>query len=172
MLNYYERGFQTIDYNPHVGRPFNHPIKGAYQDPEHPLKGVERLINIAGEIQNEFPQLAIVGTGYSWLREVAGNVAAAAKKNGLVKIAGFGRMAFAYPDFAKDLLQKGTLDGNQVCVACSACTQLMRDGQTAGCVVRDNKVYGPIFKRGRFSSKENLLRLADSCLQCQNPTCQ
>lgn len=174
-----EKGLKIINftianpyYNPHVGRPFNHPIKGAYPDPEHPLVGVERLINIAGEIQSEFPDITIVGTGYSWLRDVAGNVAAAAKTNGKSKILGFGRMAFAYPDFAKDLIEKGKLDGSKVCVACSACTQLMRDGQTAGCVVRDAKVYGPIFKHGRMNDKANLLRLCESCLQCQDPTCQ
>jgi len=159
-------------YNPHFGRPFNLPIKGAYDEPEHPLKGVERLINIAGEIQNEFPDVAIVGTGYSWLRQLMGNVAAASKKNGKSKIIGAGRMAFAYPDFVKDLFTKGKLDKNKVCIGCSACTQLMRDGQTAGCVVRENKIYGRIFRHGRMGDKANLQRLAQNCLQCQEPTCQ
>ncbi len=174
-----EKGLKMINftianpyYNPHVGRPFNHPIKGAYEDPEHPLVGVERLIDIAGEVQKEFPDITMVGTGYSWLRQLAGNVGAAIKKKGEITMVGVGRLAFAYPNFAKDLLEKGTLDKNQVCVACSACTQLMRDGQTAGCVVRDNKVYGPIFKRGRMNSRENLQRLAQDCLQCEEPTCQ
>ena len=56
-----ERGLKMINftianpyYNPHVGRPFNHPIKGAYPDPEDPLVGVERLLNIAKEMQTEF----------------------------------------------------------------------------------------------------------------------
>ncbi|HBG26427.1 MAG: hypothetical protein A2Y10_10065 [Planctomycetes bacterium GWF2_41_51] len=159
-------------YNPHVGRPFNQPIKGAYEEPMHPLKGVERLINLAGEIQNEFPDIAIVGTGYSWLRQLFDNIAAASKRNGKSKIIGAGRMAFAYPDFAKDILTKGNLDKSKVCIGCSACTQLMRDGQTAGCVVRDNKIYGPIFKHGRMSDKTNLQSLSQNCLQCQEPTCQ
>lgn len=159
-------------YNPHVGRPFNQAIKGAYDEPEHPLKGVERVINLAGEIQSQFPDVAIVGTGYSWLRQIMGNFAAASKKAGKSKIIGGGRMAFAYPDFAKDILTKGKLDKSKVCIGCSACTQLMRDGQTAGCVIRDNKIYGPIFKHGRMSDKANLQRLGQSCLQCQEPTCQ
>lgn len=159
-------------YNPHVGRPFNQSIQGAYDEPEHPLVGVERLIDIAGEIQKEFPEMALVGTGYSWLRQLLGNVAAGSIKQGKIKIVGGGRMGFAYPDFAKDLLTKGTLDKNKVCIGCSACTQLMRDGQMAGCVVRDNKVFGPIFKHGRMSDRANLQRLASSCLQCQDPTCQ
>jgi 2,4-dienoyl-CoA reductase (NADPH2) len=159
-------------YNPHIGRPFNQPIKGAYQEPEHPLKGVERLINIAARIQTEFPEIALVGTGYSWLRELIGNVGAASKKLGKIKIVGAGRMALAHPDFARDLLLKGTLDKNKVCIGCSACTQLMRDAQPTGCVIRDNKIYGAIFKRGRMSDAANLQRLAQNCLQCQEPTCQ
>jgi NADPH-dependent glutamate synthase beta subunit-like oxidoreductase/2,4-dienoyl-CoA reductase-like NADH-dependent reductase (Old Yellow Enzyme family) len=159
-------------YNPHVGRPFNQAVKGAYDEPEHPLVGVERLINLAAEIQQEFPEIALVGTGYSWLRQLMGNVAAASVKEGKVKIVGGGRMAFAYPDFAKDLLIKGKLDKEKVCVGCSACTQLMRDGQMAGCVVRDNKIYGPVFKHGRMGDRGNLARLASNCLQCQEPTCQ
>ncbi|MFI4912082.1 MAG: FAD-dependent oxidoreductase [Sedimentisphaeraceae bacterium JB056] len=174
-----ERGLKMINftianpyYNPHVGRPFNHPIKGAYPDPEDPLVGVERLLNIAKEMQTEFPEVTFVGTGYSWLRETGCYVAAAAKKNGTSKIIGFGRQGFAYPNFAKDVLEKGEFDPKQVCVACSACTQLMRDGKTAGCVVRDNEIYGPIFKSGRMGDKANLVRLDSECLQCPEPTCQ
>ncbi len=174
-----ERGVKLINitianpyYNPHVGRPFNEPIIGGYDEPEHPLIGVNRLINITGEIQKQFPGIAMVGTGYSWLRTLLPNVAAAAKKNGMVTLIGGGRMSFAYPDFAKDILKTGQMYPQKVCVACSACTQIMRDGGMAGCVVRDNKVYGPIFEHGRMSDKDNLIRLASECRKCQEPTCQ
>ncbi|MHC4325684.1 MAG: oxidoreductase, partial [Planctomycetota bacterium] len=70
-------------YNPHVGRPFNETIVGGYEEPEHPLAGVDRLISLAGEIQKQFPDIAMVGTGYSWLRTLFANVAAANKTNGL-----------------------------------------------------------------------------------------
>jgi NADPH-dependent glutamate synthase beta subunit-like oxidoreductase/2,4-dienoyl-CoA reductase-like NADH-dependent reductase (Old Yellow Enzyme family) len=159
-------------YNPHIGRPFNEPIIGGYPEPEHPLIGVRRLINLAGEIQKQFPDIAIVGTGYSWLQTLFANVAAASKANGLATLIGAGRMAFAYPDFAGDIITKGHLDPQKVCVACSGCTQIMRDGGTTGCVVRDNKVYGPIFEHGRMSDKDNLLRLASVCRNCRQPTCR
>jgi 2,4-dienoyl-CoA reductase (NADPH2) len=159
-------------YNPHVGRPFNEPIVGGYEQPEHPLVGVARLINLAGEIQKEFPDIAVVGTGYSWLRTLFANVAAANKAKSLATLAGAGRMAFAYPDFATDIITKGSLDPEKVCVACSGCTQIMRDGGRTGCVVRDNKVYGPIFKHGRMSDRDNLVRLAQACRKCQEPTCR
>jgi NADPH-dependent glutamate synthase beta subunit-like oxidoreductase/2,4-dienoyl-CoA reductase-like NADH-dependent reductase (Old Yellow Enzyme family) len=159
-------------YNPHVGRPFNETIVGGYEEPEHPLTGVGRLVNITGEIQKEFPDIAILGTGYSWLRTLFANVGAANKANGLTTLVGAGRMAFAYPDFAKDIITKGRMYPEKVCVSCSACTQIMRDGGTTGCVIRDNKVYGPIFEHGRMGDKDNLLRLASSCRKCQEPTCQ
>jgi len=159
-------------YNPHVGRPFNETIVGGYEEPEHPLAGVARMVNLTGQVQKEFSEMAIVGTGYSWLRTLLANVGAASKAKGMVTLVGAGRMAFAYPDFAKDILTKGSISAAKVCVGCSACTQLMRDGTTAGCVVRDNEVYGPIFERGRMGDRDNLARLASACRKCQEPTCQ
>ncbi|MBN2137220.1 MAG: FAD-dependent oxidoreductase [Sedimentisphaerales bacterium] len=174
-----QRGVKLINvtvanpyYNPHVGRPFNEAIAGGYEEPEHPLAGVARLIKLTGEVQRAFEDVAIVGTGYSWLRSLLANVGAANKSNGLVSLVGAGRMAFAYPDFAKDILTKGRMFARKVCISCSGCTQIMRDGGTAGCVVRDNEVYGPIFERGRMGDRENLARLASACRKCQEPTCQ
>ena len=174
-----QRGVKLINitianpyFNPHVGRPFNETIVGGYEEPEHPLTGVDRLTTLTAEIQREFPDIAIVGTGYSWLRTMFANVAAANKAKGRTTLVGAGRMAFAYPDFAKDIITKGQMSPAKVCVACSACTQIMRDGGMAGCVVRDNEVYGPIFERGRMSDRDNLLRLGAACRKCQEPTCQ
>ncbi|MBN1974128.1 MAG: FAD-dependent oxidoreductase [Sedimentisphaerales bacterium] len=159
-------------YNPHIGRPFNEAIVGGYKEPEHPLTGVNRLFNLTGQIQKQFHDMVIIGAGYSWLRTLFANAAATNISNGLVTLAGVGRMAFAYPDFAKDIIQKGKMKPEKVCVGCSACTQIMRDGGMAGCVVRDSKVYGPIFEHGRMSSRENLARLASNCRMCQEPSCQ
>jgi len=159
-------------YNPHVGRPFNEPIVGGYEEPEHPLVGVDRLVNLTGTIQKQFPDIAMVGTGYSWLRTLFANVAAANKTNGLTTLVGAGRMAFAYPDFAKDIIADGRMYPEKVCVSCSACTQIMRDAGMTGCVVRDNEVYGPIFEHGRMSDRDNLARLASACRKCQEPTCR
>lgn len=174
-----ERGVKLINitvanpyYNPHIGRPFNEAIVGGYEEPEHPLAGVSRLVELAGEIQKEFGDIAVVGTGYSWLRTLVANVGAASKANGLASIVGVGRMGFAYPDYAKDIITKGRMFAEKVCVSCSACTQIMRDRGMTGCVVRDNEVYGPIFAHGRMSDRENLARLAKECRKCQEPTCR
>jgi len=156
-----ERGVPMINvslaspyYNPHLGRPFDRNVAGGYESPEHPLVGVCRAVELAGLIQKAFPSIAIVGTGYSWLQTLFPNVAAAVKANGLATIPGAGRLAFAYPDFAADILDRGHLDAAKVCIACSGCTQIMRDGGRTGCVVRDREIYGPIYKAGRAKSEE------------------
>ena len=140
-------------YNPHCGRPFNAPVIGGYSPPEHPLASASRLISLTGEIQAEFSDIAIVGTGYSWLGTLMPNVAAANKAVGLATVVGVGRMAFAYPDFAKDIIHEGRLDPARICVACSKCTQIMVDGGMIGCAMRDNEIYGPIYKHGRMTAK-------------------
>jgi len=174
-----ERGFPLLNttiaipyYNPHYGRPFDQPVAGGDSSPEHPLVGVARMVSLAAEIQRSFPQLAVVGTGYSWLRWLLPYVAAGAKAAGMVTFVGAGRMAFAYPNFAADILEKGGLDPNRVCVGCSACTQIMRDDGMTGCVVRDSAVYGPIYDRGRLGNRNHLLQLAGACRRCQDPTCR
>ena len=73
-------------------------------------------------------------------------MAAGAIEEGYYTIAGFGRMAFAYPDFAADILSGRGLDPKKCCIACGKCTQLMRYGSTAGCVVRD-KVYTTLYQQ-------------------------
>ncbi|MGW8256214.1 MAG: hypothetical protein ACWGMZ_01890, partial [Thermoguttaceae bacterium] len=150
-----DRGLELLNvtiaspyYNPHYGRPFNKPARGAYESPEHPLVGVARMIDLAGQIQQEFPQLAVVGTGYSWLGSLMPFVAAGVVKQRLATLVGVGRMAFAYPDFAADIIEKGRLDPDKVCIACSSCTQIMRDGGMTGCPVRDKEIYGPILRAG------------------------
>ena len=93
------------------------------------------------------PDIAVVGTGYSWPREFAAYLGAGVLEQGLATIIGFGRQAFAYPDFPKDILSGKGLDRKKCCIACGKCTEIMRAGGTAGCPVRDAKVYAPIYKQ-------------------------
>ena len=119
--------------NPHVNRPFD---KGPYEPPEPPLAGVARMYRITGRVQRAFPALAVIASAPSYLRQFGGNLAAGAVGRGDCRLVGFGRQAFAYPDFANDCLH-GRMDPGKCCVACGKCTELMRAGGTAGCVVRD-----------------------------------
>lgn len=138
-------------YNPHVGRPAEKPPIDGYEPPEHPLYGVARHFRCTSAIQKAHPDLAVVGTGYSWLQQYFVNAAAANILDGRVTIAGSGRGAIAYPDFAKDAQESGKLIPKKVCITVSYCTALMRgkhnpEGQyVSGCVPRD-KLYAEIYK--------------------------
>jgi 2,4-dienoyl-CoA reductase (NADPH2) len=124
-------------YAAHVGRPYD---RGAFNAPppeEHPLEGIARLAGITGSLQQTFPDLFFVGSGYSWLRHYFPNVGAAMLDAGQASFIGLGRSSFAYPDAPKDLMQKGFMDPKKCCVACSKCTEFMRLGVATGCAVRD-----------------------------------
>lgn len=136
-------------FTPHINRPFDRNVDGGYTPEEHPLQGVARILGLAREVKAAAPDLAIVGSGYSWLRQFLGPVAAGVLASGGADIVALGRQAFAYPDFARDLLTKGEMDRKRVCLACSRCTQIMRDHGRTGCVPRDGEVYGPIFRQGQ-----------------------
>ena len=129
--------------NPHVNRPYN---AGPYKSPEEPIKGVERMMKCVGEIQRSFPDMTVIGSAFSFMKDEGANIAAGAVKSGVCKIAGFGRQAFAYPDFYRDIKEKGAMDERKCCLACGKCTELMRAVKVAGCVIKDKDVYLPIYK--------------------------
>ncbi|MGA3173987.1 MAG: flavin oxidoreductase/NADH oxidase [Syntrophorhabdales bacterium] len=133
-------------YNPHLTRPYD---IGGYTPPVHPLQGVGLILGAAKAMQAAAGEAVIMCAGISWLRQFSPNVAAGCVGAGWFKLAGFGRQAFANPDFADDIRKTGAIDPKKTCVTCSRCTTIMRDGGCAGCVVRDKKVYVPIYEKGR-----------------------
>jgi len=136
-------------YHPHFNRPYDRPIDGGYLPDEHPLESLARFLTITRTVQQAYPALTVVGTGYSWLRHYLPHVAAGVLTRGWASLIGVGREAFAYPEFARELLTTGKMDPAKCCIACSGCTQMMRDGMPSGCMVRDAAVYGPIYREGR-----------------------
>jgi NADPH2 dehydrogenase len=147
-------------YNPHVTRPFERPDEGNYEEPEHPLLGVDRHFSIAGELQRSFPTLPIVGSGYSWLQVYAVNAATRNIVDGNIRFFGVGRNVLAYPDFARDALEKGVLEELRVCKTLTYCTFLMRQKNNAlgqfvtGCPPFDKSVYGPVMKEAREAKRK------------------
>jgi len=137
--------------NPHFGRPAEKPPLDGYEAPEHPLIGCARHFRMAAELQQAFPDVPMIGTGYSWLQHHFLVCGAANMKAGRIAIVGVGRGAFAYPDFVKDIRDHGKIANEKVCIAVSSCTALMRAKGNAmgqfpsGCVPKD-KFYGPIYR--------------------------
>ena len=136
-------------FNPHLGRPYDFPVRGMPAPDEHPLAGLDRFMDITRNIQEKFRGLQVVGSGYSWLRHFMPHVAAGVIRNGGATLVGVGRGAFAYPDMVKDILETGRMEPGKCCITCSACTQIMLDGGMTGCVVRDSEVYGSQYHRTR-----------------------
>lgn len=145
-----EAGMELIDItmgnpyvNPHVNRPAD---KQPYEILEDPLNNVERMVDGIGEVKAACPEMAVIGSALSYARQFCGNLAAGAIEAGKYDAAGFGRMAFAYPEFAGELLAGRALDAKKCCIGCGKCSRLMRLGSTAGCVVRD-PYYTDLYRR-------------------------
>lgn len=145
--------------NPHIGRPFDKPNEGYYETPEHPLLGVARHFSATAEVQKAHPDLAVVGTGYSWLRHFLIHAAAANVKLRRTTLAGLGRAMLAYPDLPREALEKAELDPLHTCKTLSYCTYLMRSKNNSlgqfptGCPPFDKEGYGEIMKQARAAAR-------------------
>lgn len=124
--------------NPHVNRPYD---KGNYVPPEHPFEGLARVMKGVSEIQHAMPDLPVLGSAFSYLRQFSPNLAAGMVEGGHCAMAGFGRMAFAHPEFVRELREGGAMNAKQSCVTCGGCAVLLRSGTPAGCIIRDRDVY-------------------------------
>jgi 2,4-dienoyl-CoA reductase-like NADH-dependent reductase (Old Yellow Enzyme family) len=140
---------------PHVIRPFEYPPPDGYETPEHPLIGVARHFRIATQLQQAYPHVPMVGSGYSYLQEYMLHAGAANVRDGRITLVGVGRAALPQPDFARQVQEHGRLDRKRVCRTFSYCTALMRAkhnelGQFAtGCPPFDKEVYGPIWDQAK-----------------------
>ncbi len=141
--------------SPHLLRPFEYPPPDGYETPEHPLIGVARHFRLTETMQAAYPDLPVVGSGYSWLQAFAFEAGAANIAAGATSFVGIGRGALAQPDFGRRLLHGEPLDRKRICRTFSYCTALMRSkhndlGQFAtGCPPFDKEVYGPIWDEAR-----------------------
>jgi 2,4-dienoyl-CoA reductase-like NADH-dependent reductase (Old Yellow Enzyme family) len=141
--------------SPHVLRPFEYPPPDGYETPEHPLLGVDRHFRLTAELQRAFPDLAVVGSGYSWLQMFFAQAGAANVRTGRTTFVGVGRGALSQPEFGRRIMAGESLDPKHVCRTFSYCTALMRSkhnelGQfAAGCPPFDKEVYGPIWDEAR-----------------------
>jgi len=137
---------------PHIGRPFEYPPPDGYESPEHPLIGVDRHFKATEAIQRSQPDLAVVGTGYSYLQEFLPAAGAANVRDNRVSLVGVGRASLAQPDWVRQLRDHGQLDRKRVCRTFSYCTALMRAkahplGQyPTGCPPFDKDAYGEVWK--------------------------
>jgi 2,4-dienoyl-CoA reductase-like NADH-dependent reductase (Old Yellow Enzyme family) len=125
-------------YNPHIQRPALYPPSDGYQPPEDPLIGVARQMEVTRALKEKFPDLIIVGTGYSYLQEFLPFVAQAALREGWVDSIGLGRMVLSYPDLPSDIISGRVLQHKRICRTFSDCTTAPRNGLPSGCYPLDS----------------------------------
>src|SRR5207245_7519889 len=77
-------------YSPHIQRPALFPPSDGYLPPEDPLVGVARHILVTAALKERFPDLLLVGSGYSYLQEWLPHVAQHNLRAGKVDFVGLG----------------------------------------------------------------------------------
>ncbi len=122
---------------PHAQRPAYFPPSDGYLPPADPLVEVARMIGATAVLRARHPELAFVGSGYSYLQEWLPHVAQAEVRAGRVDSVGIGRMVLSYPDLAADVLAGRPLDRRRLCRTFSDCTTAPRNGLVSGCFPLD-----------------------------------
>jgi 2,4-dienoyl-CoA reductase-like NADH-dependent reductase (Old Yellow Enzyme family) len=124
-------------YCPHVQRPAFFPPSDGYQPPEDPLVGVARMIAATAELEAHRPDVAVTGSGYTYLQDWLAHVAEAVVAGGGAASVGLGRMVLSYPDLPRDVLLGAGLDRRRICRTFSDCTTAPRAGLVSGCYPLD-----------------------------------
>lgn len=135
-------------YNPHLQRPAAYPPSDGYSSPEDPLAGVARQMRITRELKQQFPELVVIGSAYSYLQEFLPYVAQAAIREGWTDCVGVGRMLLSYPSLLLDVIEGRPLQRKSVCRTFSDCTTAPRAGLPSGCYPLD-----PHYKQSENASK-------------------
>jgi 2,4-dienoyl-CoA reductase-like NADH-dependent reductase (Old Yellow Enzyme family) len=124
-------------YNPHIQRPALFPPSDGYQPPEDPLVGVARQVQVVAQLKTLFPDLALVGSGYSYLQEQLAGVAQYNVRCNRVDFIGLGRLVLSYPQFPADIITGKPLQTKLYCRTFSECTTAPRNGMISGCFPLD-----------------------------------
>lgn len=124
-------------YNPHIQRPAFYPPSDGYLPPEDPLLGVARQMEVTRILKQQFPELIIVGSAYSYLQDFLPHVAQAAVREGWTDCVGLGRVVLSYPSLPLDLIQGRQLQRKKICRTFSDCTSAPRAGLPSGCYPLD-----------------------------------
>jgi 2,4-dienoyl-CoA reductase-like NADH-dependent reductase (Old Yellow Enzyme family) len=125
-------------YNPHLTRPALYPPSDGYQPPEDPLIGVMRHLATVRELKHACPEMAFLGSGYTYLQEFLPHVAQAVVRAGWTDFVGIGRLVLSYPELPADVLAGRGVQRKRLCRTFSDCTTAPRNGLVSGCYPLDH----------------------------------
>ncbi|MGE4618336.1 MAG: NADH:flavin oxidoreductase [Planctomycetota bacterium] len=123
---------------PHRQRPAQYPPSDGYPPPEDPLVGVAEHLRAVRRVRSEFPDLGLVGTGWTYLQEWLPAVAQHEVRNGFQDVIGLGRSMLSYPDLPRDIIHGRSMPKKLVCRTFSDCTTAPRNGLLSGCFPLDD----------------------------------
>lgn len=135
-------------YSPHIIRPALFPPSDGYLPPEDPLVGVARHLNATRELKRKFPNLIVMGSGYTYLQDFLPNVAQAALREDWVDCVGLGRMVLTYPEILWDASEGREFARKRICRTFSDCTTAPRNGMPSGCYPLDE-----YYKESEFAGR-------------------
>ena len=138
-------------YNPHLQRPALFPPSDGYLPPEEPLRGVAQQMQVTRTLKQQFPNLIMVGSAYTYLQEFLPHVAQAAVREGWVDCVGLGRMVLTYPTLPLDVISGRVMQRKHICRTFSDCTTAPRAGLPSGCYPLDD----------HYRQSEDAVRLKD-----------
>ena len=138
-------------YNPHLQRPAFFPPSDGYLPPEEPLRGVAQQMQVTRTLKQQFPNLILVGSAYTYLQEFLPYVAQAAVREGWVDCVGLGRMVLTYPTLPLDVISGRLMQRKHICRTFSDCTSAPRAGLPSGCYPLDD----------HYRQSEDAVRLKD-----------
>ena len=138
-------------YNPHLQRPAFFPPSDGYLPPEEPLLGVAQQMQVTRTLKQQFPNLIVVGSAYTYLQEFLPHVAQAAVREGWVDCVGLGRMVLTYPTLPLDVIRGRVMQRKHICRTFSDCTTAPRAGLPSGCYPLDD----------HYRQSEDAVRLKD-----------
>jgi len=125
-------------YNPHVQRPAFFPPSDGYHPPEEPLLRVSQQMQVTRTLKQQFPNLIMVGSAYTYLQDFLPYVAQGALAEGWVDCVGLGRMVLAYPSLPLDVISGREMQRKHCCRTFSDCTSAPRAGLPSGCYPLDD----------------------------------
>jgi len=136
-------------YNPHIQRPAFYPPSDGYQPPEDPLIGCVRQIEAVRIVKAAAPDVAIVGTSYSYFQEYLPHVAQGVVRDGWADFVGIGRLVLSdWTLPAKVLAGEDYTSAKKICRTFSDCTTAPRNGLVSGCYPLDD------FYKGRPEAEQ------------------
>ena len=140
-----------------------------YIPEEHPLQTIARFLAIVRTVQQHFPESHRRGQRLFLAAAVLSAVAAGVIAQGWASIAGLGRGALAYPDFARDILEHGAMvptENLRHLLRLHADHARRRAGRLRG--ARRGSLR-PDLSRGRRLSQDLNRELAAKCRVCATP---